>query len=961
MAMNTPLLSNDRLASAFHILAAHDALSCRFLSPSAYKIEIRRPFRTNTTRRPRLDRRPKPASVPLQPPLLHSIPTPRPPSASHCRSAKVADYLFVPSWATSVANNASSAVTSAVSRPALRRSATPDPPSPRFRFGFRKTTSTSDIQSRMAAVQGLNLHASKDQVMDTRTPSPVHRMDSDDSGPTSPDYKPDLSAEVAMLSTKLVNAINFQTNLDDSLQQTRHELEVSRQKVAELEAEKQRLSNVINGGAYVKRSDMDRTVSNMQVEVASARAARELAEKAKKQTDNELENLTVSLFEEANKMVAIARKNTEASEKRNAQLTAQLRDTELLLASQQEQLQDLKGTMERLQDDALPEPSVPSTPITANAAMFDSLPMSSSALMDMTPEHPLFFTHILSPVLRNDTAAFADFQELLLLARRLGAHSRSNSSNNNNAANNVSSAGSMSSPNIPGAFSLSSNQSPSSIYGGSTVASMPALKDSKFYKRALTEDIEPTLRLDLAPGLSFLSRRSVLSSLLQGTLVVEPYPQNKHYFNCTLCGEQRRKEEYIRRHRFRMSEDDGVSKPLCDYCVSRLRSTCDFVSFLRMVRDGLWKCDNEHDQKAAWEESARLRERMFWSRLGGGVIPRLQQNGHRAPSVNGSTAEPASERESLERIPEGLRVSNARSESSDADGVPQIKVRVPTFTHQQDTSTPRTARPLSYVTPPGSSTNDDEPSPRPATSAGGDVNGGGSSSPQFEDASEQLDRELGLAIEEAGAKDITPIASKLDEVPSTQHSRSASKDSTTSSRHPSLEKPSNRNSAASWSKRASLPVTPAAERNGSIPNSSTSNNHDHSPSPSHSRSASRPKSFPVRPARSPSPLKTRSTHSRHGSRDAAGKDNELDAERKRWSKRASVQSVTAAAERERGESVVSVVESEADEEDGEGEGGGQDQERKGRLAVEEKGVEGGKSKERKGSSVLDRVRAMERS
>lgn len=40
-----------------------------------------------------------------------------------------------------------------------------------------------------------------------------------------------------------------------------------------------------------------------------------------------------------------------------------------------------------------------------------------------------------------------------------------------------------------------------------------------------------------------------------------------------------------------------------------------------MVKDGHWRADNEDHEKAAWEESVRLREQMFWSRIGGGVIP----------------------------------------------------------------------------------------------------------------------------------------------------------------------------------------------------------------------------------------------------------------------------------------------------------------------------------------------------
>ncbi|CZT14729.1 uncharacterized protein RCC_12038 [Ramularia collo-cygni] len=559
----------------------------------------------------------------------------------------------------------------------------------------------------------------RDDVMDTRTPSPGPRSDSGHSSNNSePGYQPDLSNEVAMLSTKLVNAINYQTNLDDSLQQTRHELEQARHIISTLEVEKQRIDMLIQGGYYVMRSEMEETLAKMRNELATERSAREVAEKARKQADGELENLTVQLFEEANKMVSAARKETEAAEKRNAQLKSQILDTESLLASQQEQLHDLKGTMEKLHEDASStrDVSVPSTPVTANHAMFDALQSSpyAATLPDVPPEHPLHFASLISPVLRNDITAYTDFQDLLLLARRLGAHSRTNSSNNTAQTSSQNSttygnfAASASSPNLPGAFSFSASSSPSSAGPGSN---MPPLKDSKFYKRALTEDIEPTLRLDLAPGLSFLSRRTVLASLLAGSLAVEPYPQNKHYFACTLCGETRRNEPYIRRTRFRVSEDDGVSKPLCDYCVGRLRAACDFVGFLRMVRDGLWRCDSEEDQRCAWEESVRLRERMFWARLGGGVVP-----------VQGRATPLAStERTSLERIPEKT---------------------MPTVS--EETATVSSTRKRSaYITPPGSS------HLSPSVSREGEDQDGGAvysqPSTPFEDASEQLGSELSAA------------------------------------------------------------------------------------------------------------------------------------------------------------------------------------------------------------------------
>ena len=478
---------------------------------------------------------------------------------------------------------------------------------------------------------------SRDEHMtDTRTPSPVQRENSGDAHEDA--YKPDLSNEVAMLSTKLINAINYNTNLDDSLQTTRHELEQARAELRKVRAEKQSLDDAITKGVLVKKSEVDATMAKLRADMAQEKAQRENAEKVKKQTEGELENLTSALFEEANTMVAAARKDTEAVEKRNLQLKGQLRDTEDVIESQQEQLKDLKTTMEKLErvDTSGRDSSMPSTPINATTAAWDALQLSPHAAgaAEITPEHPLYFSQLVAPVLRTDISAYNDFTELFAPYRRGAPHYRAASGNaastsqTNLSITTISAAATASSPNIPGAFSFgssSASNSPSSSTFAN--AAIPPLKDTKFYKRALTEDLEPTLRLDLAPGLSFLSRRTVLSSLLNGSLAVEPFVPTRNFygvFACALCGESRRPEPYTRKYRFRTSESEDAQRyPLCDYCLGRIRATGDFVGFLRMVRDGHWRCDSEEEQKGAWGEAVRLRERMFWARLGGGVVPAM--------------------------------------------------------------------------------------------------------------------------------------------------------------------------------------------------------------------------------------------------------------------------------------------------------------------------------------------------
>ena len=353
-----------------------------------------------------------------------------------------------------------------------------------------------------------------------------------------------------------------------------------------------------------------------------------------------------------------AQKEREVTERRNEQLQAKLNDAELLLASHQEQLVELKSSMQDMSsqrndlETVASTSDVPSTPgFESNDRMskiMDALHLSPTNPNDnYPPAPPTSFSHLLSPILRTDVQAFEDFHALLEVSRKsqpssrvtsgtysgftglglgnLTSHRESHHSTrfpSNGSTSSLANTGtypsSPSTPNLP----LSTH---SSLSSRDTPVTGIHLKETSFYKRVVTEDIEPTLRLDLAPGLSWLARRSVISAMSEGKLIVEPIPgltANSGYPPCALCGEHGRGEKCARRHKFRTSDSETAQRyPLCGYCLNRLRASCDFLAFLRMVKDGHWRTDGPEADIVAWEESVRLREAMFWSRIGGGVVP----------------------------------------------------------------------------------------------------------------------------------------------------------------------------------------------------------------------------------------------------------------------------------------------------------------------------------------------------
>lgn len=105
-----------------------------------------------------------------------------------------------------------------------------------------------------------------------------------------------------MLSNKLIDAINHQTNLDDTLADTRHELGAARTQISQLEARAQEQAEMIASGVLVQRSEVERQRSNLLQAVEDEKTKRNAVEKEKKEIEQELESLTGALFEEANKV-----------------------------------------------------------------------------------------------------------------------------------------------------------------------------------------------------------------------------------------------------------------------------------------------------------------------------------------------------------------------------------------------------------------------------------------------------------------------------------------------------------------------------------------------------------------------------------------------------------------------------------------------------------------------------------
>ena len=148
------------------------------------------------------------------------------------------------------------------------------------------------------------LPASRSEGSLSTLPDPRSHLASPDisrSNSTSPQH-PELSNEVAALSNKLIHAINHQTDLDDTLNEKRHELEAAQERLRQLEPMVQEHRSLVTNGILVRHSDVEAELVRLKTALADERRQRVRAENEKKGIEQELESLTTALFEEANEV-----------------------------------------------------------------------------------------------------------------------------------------------------------------------------------------------------------------------------------------------------------------------------------------------------------------------------------------------------------------------------------------------------------------------------------------------------------------------------------------------------------------------------------------------------------------------------------------------------------------------------------------------------------------------------------
>ncbi|KAM0791177.1 hypothetical protein ACM66B_005661 [Microbotryomycetes sp. NB124-2] len=373
----------------------------------------------------------------------------------------------------------------------------------------------------------------------------------------------DLTSQVTSLNSKLVKSYTQTGDLEDELHETKDHEQRLQQRIKELEDYKLKWEKEIERGGWVEKAHVQGEMRQLMSKVLEETKSRETAVEGQKALETEIENLTSSLFDEANKMVAVERMTRAKAEEKMQSLEeagatmkdlfdsvqVNLRETVTKLEGKDREIEKLKRKM--LAAGVAPEtPDAEKDPEAKEEVTVSDgtqlLSLDRSVASSTAPHSPNM--HALAPPrLLTGALPFQEFLAFVAYLRQLRTSVLSRPLDN--VAYSAGYAGSGPAMSMRGFPTLSAprpaNQSTMSAPPTPAQLLTPHLPLSThlsqpFLKRCVEEDSDPALRLDIAPGFGFLSRRNVATAVVDGTLVIEPFFAGSGAelpsASCALCG-----------------------------------------------------------------------------------------------------------------------------------------------------------------------------------------------------------------------------------------------------------------------------------------------------------------------------------------------------------------------------------------------------------------------------------------
>ncbi|KAF9583151.1 rab guanine nucleotide exchange factor S2 [Lunasporangiospora selenospora] len=312
---------------------------------------------------------------------------------------------------------------------------------------------------------------------------------------------------------------------------------------------------------------------------------------AKEMVESELEELSRTLFEEANGMVASEARARHQLELARKHLELELKDSQERLAAETSQLKELKSKME-LMIESQPQ-SKRSSVDPSNRGSVDLAQLfgiNKISVPDPVPEEPTTAIAIDGHLLHE----FKEFVTLSSSVRLIKIHTLAFMRHCQDE--DVE-------PCLR--FGATPRISPRKLTEG-------ICSNTCYIEEATTEQVKEYERMVLAaqqppsPARNSVSNTSMLWDRLQAQYALYQAPKG----GCQTCG-----RTGPLTHRYRVATSDDWSF-IDRFCRDRLVAVCEFYIFIRNIRAGLYASRTIED---LYSESIRLRLQMFYARAG--VLP----------------------------------------------------------------------------------------------------------------------------------------------------------------------------------------------------------------------------------------------------------------------------------------------------------------------------------------------------
>eukprot|EP00833_Pecoramyces_ruminatium_P001313 jgi/Orpsp1_1/1175345/evm.model.c7180000053465.1 len=425
--------------------------------------------------------------------------------------------------------------------------------------------------------------------------------------------------------------------------------------------------------------EKDKKIEELSVELKSEKGSADTLRKEKQTVQDEVEELTKSLFEEANKLVADEARKRHKVEKINKIISGKLKDSQLQLETQNQQLSELRKKMEEINFEN----------ITNKKMMEENKRMSM--LSSISDEEQLVYD-----VNSIDTFLLAEFKDFI------------------SSAFNVRMSKLHSIPYMKNC--LEDDIMPCLRFGSDPKISWKRLTEEIASNSLLLQEISPNSK----SSSPLINRPERSSSISVGNLSNASNSSNNQnstqnnrssmwarfsvqagfgsgiiydqVFNgCQACGRPNTHSNPIR-FQFRIEKynknDENDWSPLCSVCRDRIVACCEFYNFIRHIRQGLY---TNRGIAELYYENIRLKRQMFYARVGAlnqadfdygfGKLPKLTQStttykrslsisqikseyGGSNSSIIGSIQSPITHNNPVLSVPLNIGSSNDSSNSS---------------------------------------------------------------------------------------------------------------------------------------------------------------------------------------------------------------------------------------------------------------------------------------------------------